>query len=329
MIFWLPLYVFIFYNLSEKQDPLETKNIWNGFLLILAPLILATALCFFVKPIGSISDTSLAHLSGSNHGTALLAQIIEYYRNVVAKNFQFNFNYLITTVPLLWLTIFLPVFIKKDKNAQNFLVYLLFFFSVITALHCNEWINSFNYLSYLIVPLVLLNGLILSQLEPISTKTLVIIIIIALAGLNLLFFKPAWVNDEATTIFWNKEYKLVASALEKIPNNSLIISNDNLSLFLSVPSNRKNLTIINADGSDLAGQIARYKRLNDNVLLAQGSLGAIRKNLSSLPQDIFEEQVKNNFSFEIIYRQQLETGLQYLPTSTTVFLYRIKNAGDN
>jgi len=326
MIFWLPFYLFLLWRNLDDEQIRKIKNIINVFLLLSLPLMLATIICFFISPTGSISDVSFYNLRLTS-GWNLLQQITNYYHFVIDRNLAFNLSYLIFAIPLFWITPLALVFFR-DKKIWDYILYFFFFWAIITVFHCNERIDSYEFLSYLIVPLVILAGLVIGHLSKIhkygwlASAALVLFLIIF--GFKL--YQPAWFFTDNVTIFWNNEYQLIEKHLGQINNDSVIITNDKISLISSVV-NKKNEKIVQAL-PDITKQIKELKNKYNNVFVIQGSLNASRPSISTFEANQFEKIIKDNFNLEVVYRERLgEDGLNQpgiAPIKNAlIFLYKI------
>ncbi len=333
MIFWLPVYFFLAWRLLDKEEIARNKWLINTFLLIILPLVFSTILGFFAKPIGSLavmdSDFIETEIVG---GAALLNKIIPYYKDIFLKNFFYNINYLFSFVPLVW--VLLPaIYLYKKREVQSYFFYALFFFLVITTLHCNERIDSFNYLSYIITPLIILWGVVLDNFF--GGKKLGYILaglaVVVIGYLNFLYYKPAWLLHDFETIFWNKEYGVLEKYVKNIKSDSALIFNDNLNLAEGMFDKKRDflgrkIDIFAAD-KDLVSQVDGLQKEHKNVYIIQGTMGYFRKNLSIFDNREFQSTVNGLFNYEAVFDELLEaklleTGFKY-PEKIEIFAYRI------
>ncbi len=310
MIFWLPVYFFLAWRLLGKEEIVRNKWLINIFLLIGLPLVFSTILGFFVKPIGSLAVMDLDFTEIIN-GSVLLKKIIPYYLDVFLKHFSYNINYLFSYIPLIW--VLLPViYFYKKKEVQNYFFYALFFFLIITTLHYTEYIDSFNYLSYVITPLIILWGLILDNFF--GGKKLGYIfaglLLIILGSLNFLCYKPAWLFTDFETIVWNKEYNILERYIKEIKSDSALISIDEMSLVEGMLDKKRDIlerkiNIIPAE-KDLVLQIDELRKKYQNVYIIQGTMGSFRKNLTVFSSQDSRSIIDARFTYEVIFDEFLE-----------------------
>lgn len=320
MVIWLFIYFLILYRSLDKEQIFRIKNIINSFLVIILPLIFPVFLLYASSPFLEISQ-------GGNYTDPLLAEAIinkgnfiegftKYHYHLFEKNFVFNFNYLFTTVPLVWILLFIPFFYKKNKDIQNYFYYFIIYFFVITIFHYNEFLNSYHYLSYVIPPLIILIGLIFNKIFIKKKVEYYIVGLLALVMilicLNVLYYKPAWINNDATTILWNKEYNIVFNYKDVVKDDSVIISNDDHTLLSGILTKRKNIEIIKVK-RDIDQQIAFLQRRYKDIYITQGTLSYSRPIEATFEFDKLEKIIDENFKYEAIYKRNLKINGENIP----------------
>jgi len=310
MIFWLPVYFFLAWRLLDKEEIARNKWLVNIFLLLSLPLVFSTILGFFAKPIGSLAVKDLDFTEIIN-GSVLLHKIIPYYLDVFLKHFSYNINYLFSFVPLVWI-IFPAIYFGRKREVQNYFFYALFFFLVITTLHYTEYIDSFNYLSYVITPLIILWGLALDSLLGARKFAYIFagLLLIVLGGFNFLYYKPAWLFTDFETMAWNKEYAILSQHAGAIKNDSALILNDKLSLIAGMLDKKRDILkrridIFDAE-NDLVSQINGLRKEYKNVYTIQGTMGSFRPDSSVLSSQDFRSVVDSHFLYEVIFDESLE-----------------------
>lgn len=311
MIFWLPVYFFLAWRLMDREEIIENRRLINSFLLIILPLVFSTVLGFFVKPIGSLAvmDSDFYSLEAIG-GLALLGKIVAYYQEVFLKNFFYNLRYVFSTVPLV-LALVPALHLYKKKEIQNYSLYFLFFFFAITLLHCNERIDSFNYLSYIVTPLVLLSGLALDHFSEGGKRfNFLAVMIAAIMGyLNFIYYDPAWLHKDAHTILWNKELAILRISSGEIKNNSAIILNDRLNLLQGLFDKKRDLAgrkieLFKAK-KNLTGQFENLKKEYAHVYAVQGTAGYFRKGFSTFDNTEFKAVLADAFNYEVVVDKAL------------------------
>lgn len=333
MIFWLPVYFLLFYRLLEKEEIMKLKNTVNIFLVILFPLVFVTIMSFFVNPIGTLLAKKIFSYEISN-GSTLILQIKDYYKSIFLYNFNFNIKYMYSSVPLI--LILIPAcYLYKKREVQNYIFYALFFFFVITTLHCNERIDSFNYLSYIITPLIILFGIVIDRLvENKKNLTIVgVILIITFGYLNFIKYNPAWVNQDPHSILWNKEYKILDKNISKIQNNSAVILNNENSLIVAILDKRNmqnnNILVVDAR-KDLVGQYNRLSGVYKNIYISEGTMGYFRNDMATFFRNSeLKLLVEENFNYEPIFNETFKRPSEYshnvfdLSDEVNIFLYKL------
>ncbi len=334
MVIWFFVYFVILFFLTKEEEFLKIRNFLYIFLLLISPITLRVIVSFISSPFSLNSYVDPAESNAIIGAASYAGGLIAYYKKFIIEHFFRNIKYLFTAVPLS-VALLAGLIFYRNKNIKIYIFYFFTYLAAITIFQYNEFIWAPQYLSYLVLPLVILTGIIFDSLVQKKERYFYFTCLAGLIiiGLNIYFYKPGYVWTDESTVVENSVYQTIKQSKEKIPPGSLIITNNkNSALKGFFGINNKKIKIITAD-RNLIEQVNSNKDTYDNIFLNHGSFSCsdAYEHLSVFNETDFLQLIKNNFTYEVIYEKSkgdiikseprvYSTGENY---DCPVFLYKI------
>jgi len=306
MVIWFFVYFIMLFFLIKEEDFFKIKKYIYLFLLLIFPVTIRIIVSFISSPFILNSYVDPAESSAIIGTASYVGGLVAFYNKTIPGHLFKNLEYLFTAIPLS-AAFLISLFFYKNKNIKIYLFYFFTYFAAITIFQYNELINAPQYLSHLILPLVVLTGIIFDLL---ILKRKIFIIFVYLTALliillNIYFFRPGYVWTDENTVIENNVYKLIKQSKGKIPDGSLVITNSSNNVHQGFYGlNNKKVKIITAD-IDLVEQINSNKDRYHNIFLSQGPFDCsqVYGSFSTFGRVAFPQLIKSNFAYEVIYEK--------------------------